>query len=540
MANEEDTFWADRMAEEIIKRTSYDYVAKIPKYSKFVVKTSASLSGVLHIGRLTDTVRSEAVYRALRDKGVKAEFIWVAEDMDPLRKVPEGIPKEYDKYIGMPVTDIPDIQGCHKTYADHFTEDYFKVLSDFETEKMTRYSMRAEYKKGTFRPYIKKILEHVDDIRGIVNKCKFDPETKLSTDWIPWKPLCEKCGKLMTTKFLGMEDGKVKYRCEDYQFEKFTAKGCGHVGLSDPMDGEGKLAWKSEWAMQWAYWNVVAEGAGKEYNLPNSAWFINAEICEKVFDFPAPRPIFYEYITTGGGGKMSASLGNVIFPKDWLKVAEPEPLRYLFLKKIGKAREFKWTDVPRLMDDYDEAAMVYWGDKKLDNEKESIHLKRLFEMSQTSRPKHVRNISYGFAAMIAQITHDPKKIQEILERSHHLKDMTPEEVKAAMRRIELSKNWVAKYAPPEHKFVVLKKMPDLIVNPTLKDLFDLIANKIGMPGDALQEFIYNTAKEKGIPLGAVFSTAYRLFLGKETGPRLGPFLASLDRDFVIKRLRMKG
>jgi lysyl-tRNA synthetase class 1 len=61
-----------------------------------------------------------------------------------------------------------------------------------------------------------------------------------------------------------------------------------------------------------------------------------------------------------------------------------------------------------------------------------------------------------------------------------------------------------------------------------------------MPGDDLQEFIYNTAKEKGVPLGNVFSTAYRLFLGKDTGPRLGPFLASLDRDFVIKRLRMKG
>jgi len=28
---DEDTFWADRMAEEIIKRTDYDYIAKVPK-----------------------------------------------------------------------------------------------------------------------------------------------------------------------------------------------------------------------------------------------------------------------------------------------------------------------------------------------------------------------------------------------------------------------------------------------------------------------------------------------------------------------------
>lgn len=540
MGEEEGMFWADNMAEEIINRQKYDFIDRKPKYDKFVVKTSASLSGVLHIGRLTDTVRSEAVYRALRDKGVRAEFIWVAEDMDPLRSIPGGVSKEYEKYIGMPVTDIPDIEGCHKTYADHFTEDYFKVLGDFETEHMTRYSMRAEYKKGTFKPYIEKVLEHVDEIREIVNKCKFDPETKLSTEWIPWKPLCENCGKIMTTKFIGMEDGQVKYRCEDYQFEKFTARGCGHEGLSDPMKGEGKLAWKSEWAMQWAIWSVVAEGAGKEYNVPNSAWFVNTEICEKIFDFPAPRPIFYEYITTGGGGKMSASVGNVIFPKDWLQVAEAEPLRYLFMKKIGKAREFKWTDVPRLMDDYDETARVYWGEKTLENEKEARHLRRLYEMSQTDEPRKVRDIGYGFAAMISQITNDPMAVKSIIERSHHMQKMTPDELKAALRRVELSRNWVHKYAPPEYRFELLKKKPDAIVSPAVRELFDSIASKIGLPGEELQQLIYNKAKEKGIPLQEVFSSAYRLFLGKDTGPRLGPFLASLDRDFVIKRLRMKG
>ncbi len=83
MDEKETMFWADKMAEEILNRTKYDYLEKKPEYHKCVVKTSASLSGVLHIGRLTDTIRSEAVYRALRDRGVETEFIWVAEDMDP-------------------------------------------------------------------------------------------------------------------------------------------------------------------------------------------------------------------------------------------------------------------------------------------------------------------------------------------------------------------------------------------------------------------------------------------------------------------------
>src|SRR3989338_11394849 len=158
----EGLFWADQFAEEIIHRKSFRYLPdrKVPNFDVFTVKTSASLSGVLHIGRLSDTIRGSSVYQALKDAGAKARLIWVAEDMAPLRKVPEGVPKDYEKYIGMPVTDLPDPDGCHKSYADHHVAEYFKVLDEFVTEKMEKFSMRAEYKAGNFRPYIKKILDH--------------------------------------------------------------------------------------------------------------------------------------------------------------------------------------------------------------------------------------------------------------------------------------------------------------------------------------------------------------------------------------------
>src|SRR3989338_3612601 len=154
-------FWADQKARDIVERREFKYIKKeIPGFDKFTVKTSASLSGVLHIGRLSDTIRGDSVHKALKDYGAKARLIWVAEDMDPLRKVPEGVPKDYEKYIGMPVTDLPDPEGCHKSYADHHVAEYFKVLDEFVTEKMEKFSMRAEYKAGNFRPYIKKILDH--------------------------------------------------------------------------------------------------------------------------------------------------------------------------------------------------------------------------------------------------------------------------------------------------------------------------------------------------------------------------------------------
>src|SRR3989344_6553295 len=155
---EDEQFWADQIARDIITRKTFHYLDKpAPEIKEYVVKTSASISGVLHIGRLSDTIRGSSVFRALQDQGVKARLIWVAEDIDPLRKVPEGVPKNYSEYIGMPVTDIPDPKGCHDSYAKHHVDEYFKVLDEFVQVKMEKFSMREEYKQGNFNDHIKTI-----------------------------------------------------------------------------------------------------------------------------------------------------------------------------------------------------------------------------------------------------------------------------------------------------------------------------------------------------------------------------------------------
>ncbi|MDY7082796.1 MAG: hypothetical protein SXQ77_10415, partial [Halobacteria archaeon] len=41
-------------------------------------------------------------------------------------------------------------------------------------------------------------------------------------------------------------------------------------------------------------------------------------------------------------------------------------------------------------------------------------------------------------------------------------------------------------------------------------------------------------------VGDFFSAGYRLFLGQDSGPKLGPLLAALDREFVVERLRSPG
>jgi lysyl-tRNA synthetase class 1 len=55
-------------------------------------------------------------------------------------------------------------------------------------------------------------------------------------------------------------------------------------------------------------------------------------------------------------------------------------------------------------------------------------------------------------------------------------------------------------------------------------------------GDVLQAAIFDAAKQSDLPPSEAFKLLYELLIGKEAGPKLGPFLASLEPDFVSGRI----
>ena len=530
--NFDELFWADQLAKQIISRKKFHYIdAEIPKFKEYTVKTSASLSGVLHIGRLSDTIRSESVVIALKDAGVKTRFIWVAENMDSLRKVPKNVPSDFEKYIGMPVTDIPDPEDCHGSYAEHHTEEYFKVIDEFVATKMEKFSMREEYKKGNFNPFIKKIMEKVDGIREIQNKYRTN---QLKKSWSPWTPICGNCGKIATPHITNFENGIITYVCKDYEFETTTAKGCGFKGENNPLKGNGKLLWKSEWASEWTRWEVISEGAGKEYQVPNSAWWVNGEIAEKVLDFPMPVPIFYEHIMIDNA-KMSASIGNVVYPKDWLEVAPSELLRLFYNKRLMTTRSFSWKDLPNLYDDFDKTADIHFGNLKLENKKEEQHCKRLFEVSHGKSVQKPIELSFSHAAVIAQIFSSEEDAIKSMEKTGHYDKKEHDRI---FERLHKAKIWLKKYAPDEVKFEVQKHVPKGIQlsekeKEALQAIAKLFEEKKYDEKTLFEEF-YNVSNELGLKPADFFKAAYKVLLNKEKGPKLAPFILMLGKEKVVK------
>ncbi len=522
----EEVFWAENLAKQVKARKKFHFSnASIPKLKNWAVKSSSSLSGVLHIGRLSDLIRGEAVSRALEKEGFNQKFIYVTEDMDPLRKVPKGVPAKFEQYIGMPVSDVPDPEGCHNSYAEHFVSTFFEVLDKFLYVKPKIFSMREEYKKGRFEDSTKVLLGKADAVKEIIQSKQ---DSELPATWSPWKPICDKCGKIQTTIITKVDGLNVEYKCQDYKFEKHVAKGCGREGKADIEHGNGKLAWKSEWAAQWKSWSVCSEGAGKEYEAKNSAFWVNAEICEKVLEFPMPVPIFYEHLMVDGV-KMSASLGNVVYPQDWAEVARPETLKYLYMKRIMKSRSFSWHDVPVLELELDRAIK---SKTKL-VEYSTINGRNLEEIT----------VDYGTIASMVGIFQDDKDLfEKLVDMGLISKKDLAKQKDLLEERVKNARVWVEKYAPEEFKLKFLENLSEKeksAIDPAARKLLGLIADNITSlsKADEIQQTIFDTAKSNDVSPKLVFKAIYLALLGRDHGPRAGMLVLALGKEKCIKRLK---
>lgn len=557
MKGEDVMFWSDRIAKMLVERKKFNYVdKKTEKPKQFVIKSSTSISGVPHIGNASDVLRHDAVVRSLKEMGEDVRFIWVSEDKDPLRKVPKNIPPEFKKYLGMPVSDLPCPFGCCESYVMHFDRLFIKSLHENFGTKPELLSTTDAYKNGDFYPFIKMTLDNIKTVKEVLNKHRTNPLPEL---YSPWTPVCDNCGKIITTKILDVEGDIIKYECQDYSFQEFgkdaytKVDGCKHKGDSDISKGTGKLLWKIEWGAEWALWKVNFEGAGKEHYMPGGAFWNAGEICEKVFEFPEPYPGKneiqpYEYIMIGKE-KMSASKGNVVATWEWPNFAPSEILRLLFIKRPNRQRGFQYEKIPDLVDELDKLEKVYFNLEGTKDEKGRMNSKRLFEMCSTEKPgKYIPKVPFSFCSLITQFVPDSSgknlgRTLEMLKESGHIEDSDGDIEKSLVERLSQAKTWIESYGDEESKISVLEKIPNEILESITDGQKNVLAGlseflKKGKAADLWPE-IKRLSGENNIKLGEAFKAAYLVLIGLERGPRLIPFVQILDRDFVIKRFSLK-
>jgi lysyl-tRNA synthetase class 1 len=61
-------------------------------------------------------------------------------------------------------------------------------------------------------------------------------------------------------------------------------------------------------------------------------------------------------------------------------------------------------------------------------------------------------------------------------------------------------------------------------------------SEVGWTPDEIHDSFYELQKTNKTPAKEYFRIMYSVILGKEKGPRLGFFLATMKRDFITERL----
>jgi lysyl-tRNA synthetase class 1 len=525
--------WIDKVADTLIKREK-----KLGRSLDLIrVESGLGASGIPHIGSMGDAVRAYGIALALQNFGFKSELMAYSDDMDGLRKIPHGLPEWLQDHIARPVSSIPDPFGsCHASYGAHMSSLLLDGL-DKAGIKYRFQSGREAYRQGLLVKQIDTILKNSSKLGQKI--AEFVGQDKY-IEVLPYFPVCQNCGRLYTAvaqKYLP-DEKKVAYICSGGRIGKAEVKGCGHSGEADISKGEGKLAWKVEFAARWQAFDIRFEAYGKD--IMDSVR-VNDWVSDEIVGYSHPMHIKYEMFLDKSGKKISKSAGNVLTPQMWLRYGTPESILLLLFKRITGTRHVGLDDVPVLMKEYDDLEDIYFDKVKVDNPAKLAKDKGLYEyINKLQPPKQpCPHVSYQLISQQAAIFPSGEdrydKIFNRLVTYNIVKDKTDE----VMEKIRLASNWADDNASQEEKFDI--KLTD-IQKKAVADLIEVINALAGMPGTPenakeLQSKVFDIARNNNMEPKEFFTLLYRMFLNADRGPRIGNYFLDLGTNKAVNVLQ---
>jgi len=536
--------WVARTAEQVRAEGERRHPGEAPTCASGI-----SPSGPVHLGNLRELMVPHLIADEVRRDGAPCRHILSWDDYDRFRRVPAGFPAEFAEHIGRPLTAVPDPCGRHLNWAEHFKEPLRESLARLGV-RVTEISQTQMYTSGAYTEQIVLAMRRRADIGAVLARYRTrraprpedtdpdddDPQTAV---YYPYRPYCAVCGRDDTTvTAFDDETTEISYTCA-----------CGaRFGPTPIAQVAGKLAWKVDWPMRWAYERVTFEPAGVDHSSPGSSFTVGGELVS-LFGGEMPLHFGYSFVGTAGSAKMSGSAGGAPTPADALEIFEAPLVRWLYARKRPEQAitlAFN-AEVGRVYDEWD-ALSHRVADGKADAASAAVYA-RSAGTSAGPLPVTPRPMPFRTLASVADIT-----AGEATQILRILRDLTPEDPIAALAevrpRLDCAQAWVTEYVPPEDRTQV-RDEPDharlAALTESERGAVKLLTE--GMVADwsldGLTTLLYGIPKlQLGLPITAPptaelkelqrawFILLYQLLIGKVTGPRLPTLLLALGPDRV--------
>ncbi len=523
--------WVDRLVNEVKKR-------QLPLEWVDDMKTP---SGRAHAGSLRTIVIHDLVYKALIDVGVNTKFTYVFEDQDPMDGLPSYLDKnKWEKYMGMQLYKIPSPELGYKNFAEYYAREFQHVFEKINCHPEIIWPSEL-YNLGKMNGVIKEILDNSDKIRKIYKEVT---KKDRPADWIPFNTVCQKCGKIGTTRVYKWDGQYVYYRCIPDMVT--WAQGCGNEGKVSPFNGNGKLPWKVEWAAKWKVLGVTVEGAGKDHMTKGGSHDIASEICRKVIHYPVPYAFVYEFFTIGGK-KMSSSKGAGISAKELSEILPPEILRFLIVRTpIETHLDFDpyGETMLNLFDEYDRCLNAYFDklEKKIPEGKQGEVLSdfaRIIELSQVRPLPEKRPFLPRFRTLVNLIKTNTDLLKFFEEQKGS--SLSSDEKEILEEREIYARVYLDNYAKDEERIEFVDKIPEGIkLTESQQKFLKLLAEKLSpslKTKEEIQNLVFNTLKSNNFSPKEIFKGFYQVLIGRDFGPRAADLIIEFGIEKVRKRLK---
>ncbi|MGW4392358.1 lysine--tRNA ligase [Streptomyces sp. NPDC004685] len=575
----ETTDWVSRYADEVIAESERRAPGK-----PVVVASGLSPSGPIHLGNLREVMTPHLVADEVRRRGYEVRHLISWDDYDRYRKVPAGVPgvdESWAEHIGKPLTSVPAPAGsAYPNWAEHFKAAMTGALGELGVE-FDGISQTEQYTSGVYREQILHAMKHRGDIDAILDqyRTKKNPQQQQKQQqkqqkpvdeaeleaaegsgaaneddgsggaggYYPYKPFCGECGKDLTTvTSYDDETTELSYTC--------TLDGHSEtVRLTE--FNRGKLVWKVDWPMRWAFEGVIFEPSGVDHSSPGSSFQVGGQIVG-IFGGKQPIGPMYAFVGISGMAKMSSSKGGVPTPADALQIMEPQLLRWLYARRRPN-QSFKIAfdqEIQRLYDEWDKLASKVADGSVLPAD--AAAYTRAVGTAAGELPRTPRPLPYRTLASVADITAGAED-----QTLRILSELDPENPVTALDevrpRLARAEAWISKYVPAESRTLV-RAEPDTQALAALDDeareslrlLLDGLDSHWSL--DGLTHLVYGVPKvragfspdatPKELPpeiktaQRSFFALLYDLLVGRDTGPRLPTLLLAVGADRVRKLL----
>jgi lysyl-tRNA synthetase, class I len=563
MTPQDPVDWVTRAADDAVRhheRTGAD--------GPVTCSSGISPSGRVHLGNLREFLMPHFVADELRRRGVPVRHLHVWDDYDRFRKVPHGVDPSFAEHIGRPLVDVPDPWGCHDSWSTHFKEPVIETFAALGAAVET-ISQAERYRAGLYRDEVLRAVRHRAEIDDVLAKHRTkrvdasqpaadehaaqeaealaesvandDEETSGSgVGYFPFKPYCADCGRDTTT---------VTAYDDDTTDLAYTCSVCDYHGTTNlATQDEGKLVWKADWPMRWAFEHVDFEPAGMDHATPGSSFTVGHELVESIWDYPRPAWFGYGFVGFAGMQKMSSSAGGAPTASDALRVLEPAILRWLYVRKQPR-QTFDIDFGPEVVRLYDEWDAL--GRKATDPAKRDVQVLAYERASATSSygalPSPRVVVPFRMLASVADVTAgSSEQISRIVSHLGHAHDSVDD----LEPRLSRAMAWTAEFVPEADRTSV-RSEPDATaieaLSPQEREWLALLLT--GLQGDleldAVTALVYGVPKlARGLSLDdkptdevkadqkEFFRLLYHLLVDAERGPRLPTLIVALGSDRV--------